>query len=765
MEKNMYRFVNALLFWAGCILCLNSKIGIGKATWVHFGVAIVALGICSTWCQVQFRGRIVLGLSLGVAFVMALTISGASQVINQFKNYIYGVIGSGGEAVIWGRMQECIQAAVLAVICFGICMISERIMALRLLTAVALFVCLLVDMFRERSLSHIGVVCVMLYVILIFVEWTEKVWEKERLESKRHYMYRILPFMLLYFGLMIWMPAPKDPYDWKFVKDFCSGVHEMFLQVSRNWVNGNREDFEFGSAGFGGGELLDHMEDGEQKVMYIQGQATLQTNVYLMGKIYDSFDGRTWESTDESTENERQLDTLETLYAIRCYDRAGEEKYVKRTGLHIWYEDFRTSYLFVPLKNIRVQDLDESDYFSLGGRYVFDEKKGYGLEYRTSYLQLNVDHPIFYEFLEQEGVLDEKEYAAVQNDYFRRGNLYSLEDLYAHRERMKEVYGQVTEVSPQVQEWMDEVTKDASTEIDKLKDIEAALQQMTYTTNPGALPEWVQSESDFLDYFILQSNQGYCVYYASAFVMLARAQGFPARYVEGFCVPVDGTYKVPVTSDMAHAWPEVYVEGVGWIPFEPTPGYAEIRYTPWVVQTVETKGEETFSNPETEEVVEEIEETEEAAELVDEEETKQSGFGKLFMIIGLTIAFAVCTAIIVLCLDILLRRRRVKRSNREERFQYEIAGNMRILAYLGYERMENETLAELQKRAWAILGEDEEEKQPAFVFLQLYEAYLYGRYPVEEDMVAIVLQEKQRLLLLLKKWNPLRYWYCKLRVL
>ena len=36
-----------------------------------------------------------------------------------------------------------------------------------------------------------------------------------------------------------------------------------------------------------------------------------------------------------------------------------------------------------------------------------------------------------------------------------------------------------------------------------------------------------------------------------------------------------------VTANMAHAWPEVYIEGIGWLPFEPTPEYEEIRYTPW----------------------------------------------------------------------------------------------------------------------------------------------------------------------------------------
>jgi transglutaminase-like putative cysteine protease len=73
-----------------------------------------------------------------------------------------------------------------------------------------------------------------------------------------------------------------------------------------------------------------------------------------------------------------------------------------------------------------------------------------------------------------------------------------------------------------------------------------------------------------LDRF-LETKQGYCVQFATAMVMMARAQGIPARLATGFLPGTSqGTTRVVHASD-AHAWPELYFEGAGWLRFEPTP--------------------------------------------------------------------------------------------------------------------------------------------------------------------------------------------------
>lgn len=74
----------------------------------------------------------------------------------------------------------------------------------------------------------------------------------------------------------------------------------------------------------------------------------------------------------------------------------------------------------------------------------------------------------------------------------------------------------------------------------------------------------------------LQERTGYCVHYASAFAVMARALDMPSRIVVGYLpgtpasTAQQGQTTYTVTSSQLHAWPEVHFEGIGWVPFEPT---------------------------------------------------------------------------------------------------------------------------------------------------------------------------------------------------
>ena len=100
----------------------------------------------------------------------------------------------------------------------------------------------------------------------------------------------------------------------------------------------------------------------------------------------------------------------------------------------------------------------------------------------------------------------------------------------------------------------------------------------TYTKNPGKTP----ADKDFISYFLTESRKGYCTSFASAAVMLLRASGIPARYAVGLSVDREEIQSAPLTKEglhalsvndhHAHAWVEVYVDGLGWRPCEMTPG-------------------------------------------------------------------------------------------------------------------------------------------------------------------------------------------------
>jgi len=71
----------------------------------------------------------------------------------------------------------------------------------------------------------------------------------------------------------------------------------------------------------------------------------------------------------------------------------------------------------------------------------------------------------------------------------------------------------------------------------------------------------------------LASREGYCEQFAGTYAAMARSLGLPARVAVGFTPgtrSADGRWHV--TGKEAHAWPEVYLSGYGWVAFEPTPG-------------------------------------------------------------------------------------------------------------------------------------------------------------------------------------------------
>lgn len=73
----------------------------------------------------------------------------------------------------------------------------------------------------------------------------------------------------------------------------------------------------------------------------------------------------------------------------------------------------------------------------------------------------------------------------------------------------------------------------------------------------------------------LVTKRGYCVQFATAMVMMARAAGIPAHMAIGFLPGTKAKGGVwTVTAADAHAWPELYLDGIGWTRFEPTPARA-----------------------------------------------------------------------------------------------------------------------------------------------------------------------------------------------
>jgi len=119
------------------------------------------------------------------------------------------------------------------------------------------------------------------------------------------------------------------------------------------------------------------------------------------------------------------------------------------------------------------------------------------------------------------------------------------------------------------------ITADKTNAFDKAAAIEGYLHSnYEYDLKIPAPP----TDHDVADYFLFELKHGYCDYYATAMVVLARASGLPARFVSGFAT---GDYDAPnaryiIRVKDAHSWAEIYFPKIGWVEFEPTASMPEI---------------------------------------------------------------------------------------------------------------------------------------------------------------------------------------------
>ena len=115
-----------------------------------------------------------------------------------------------------------------------------------------------------------------------------------------------------------------------------------------------------------------------------------------------------------------------------------------------------------------------------------------------------------------------------------------------------------------------DLTATEPTPYDRAVALETYLRKFPYTLELPQPP----LDRDITDYFLFVAQKGYCDYYATAMVVLARAAGLPARlvtgYIGGYYIESQDAYLI--TADLAHAWAEIYFPEFGWIVFEPTGG-------------------------------------------------------------------------------------------------------------------------------------------------------------------------------------------------
>lgn len=177
----------------------------------------------------------------------------------------------------------------------------------------------------------------------------------------------------------------------------------------------------------------------------------------------------------------------------------------------------------------------------------------------------------YFEYYQQENVsIDwekQQEYLAEAADWYRE----------LQREYQKEIEKAYTNVPFQDLPRLTQlVEKQPLEELDEITAfiITTLREHAAYTLTPGRIP--VNQET--VEYFLFESNEGYCQHFATAAALMYRMYGIPARYAAGYRIEPeaftkqgDGRWNAEVTDESAHAWVEIFLEDYGWTPVEVTP--------------------------------------------------------------------------------------------------------------------------------------------------------------------------------------------------
>jgi len=133
-----------------------------------------------------------------------------------------------------------------------------------------------------------------------------------------------------------------------------------------------------------------------------------------------------------------------------------------------------------------------------------------------------------------------------------------------------------------------------------------------YTLTPEL--EGVDPSLDGVENFLSNTHEGYCVQFASAVCLILREYGIPARYVEGYIAngfkngagAEVATFYTVVMDYEAHAWVEVFFDGIGWVQYECTPAYYEGMYGGQSTDTSKPDNDSTERPPSIQDEIDDI---------------------------------------------------------------------------------------------------------------------------------------------------------------
>ena len=213
-----------------------------------------------------------------------------------------------------------------------------------------------------------------------------------------------------------------------------------------------------------------------------------------------------------------------------------------------------------------------------------------------------------------------------------------------------------------------------------------------------------------LESFLFEDRRGYCQQFSGAMALMLRMAGIPARVAAGFSpgTPNRKTGEYRVRDLDAHSWVEVYFQGIGWVPFDPTPQVADAAARP--AATLGSGGDgsdagvvrQDSSDPGS--VAPDLGEGPNAGDVGAADQSGLVAGGGRLSTAALLLAAALAATAVAGGLTFAVRARRRRALDRERLAQAEIAELQHALARLGWDVSPSTTLLAIERRLAATAG-------------------------------------------------------------
>lgn len=551
--------------------------GLSKAPAANFFIAALLSLAFSALCLFALKNKktsIVSGAVVGavlIGFVLCLLLS--NNVYNFFAGY-GNWLGEYFSGFI--NVNQAYTSITFFLIIFVITVIFYLLFfkfGLFLLTSVFIIATLFLIELYSSNIPNAPVYLNAAFAMILMALGVNKEIQKKfagNFTSSAMFTVLFMPFCLVLMIIGILLPKSDLPMQIHWIDKIYNGIYEATAVMKSD-----NDNLLMSAFNLVGGELDGSANPNKIKVISVD---TVKPE-YLKFSVKDQYSGHSWQDTQTQTyptsdqRNEAYQQQLEMTNGARYLSNGvlSSKSLFGTVKETVTFKQIKINYLFTPQNYFALNTYGVDTNVSKSGVTFLATKQKHDFMYAVNTYDLNYGGDLFENLLRNS-------HRGVYNELNQNSNDSTLTELTARADNIYKVYTQLpSDLPDRVKNMAQEITQGQSTDFDKAKAIEAYLDDFgTYTLNPPVRP----INDDLVDYFLFTSKQGYCTSYASAMAVMVRSLGLPARYCEGFVMPkdkgADGNYMV--TNENAHAWVEVYFEGFGWVPFEPTKTFNEDFY-------------------------------------------------------------------------------------------------------------------------------------------------------------------------------------------